>query len=303
MGIKRKKRILLLVNTSAGVGSARGKLYDIIKNLAVRDCEVTAYPILPEQGLDSEQLIAEYGKDYDVVMCCGGDGTLNHVIRGVMNAGLSCPIGYLPSGSTNDFARSIGIPGEVDENCRAVAGDHVFAYDIGKFNSVYFNYVAAFGAFTKVSYSTNQTAKNVLGYPAYILEGLHTLPESIFSRCHLEIEHDGIRERGHYLYGAISNATSVGGISSPVIKKASLNDGLFEVMLIQAPDSIVEVGEILTMLTTGNTDNQYIRTFTASHLQIKALNDVPWTLDGEYGGKPKIVEISVCPRAIRILVP
>ena len=167
MGIKRKKRILLLVNTSAGVGSARGKLYDIIKNLAVRDCEVTAYPILPEQGLDSEQLIAEYGKDYDVVMCCGGDGTLNHVIRGVMNAGLSCPIGYLPSGSTNDFARSIGIPGEVDENCRAVAGDHVFAYDIGKFNSVYFNYVAAFGAFTKVSYSTNQTAKNVLGYPAF----------------------------------------------------------------------------------------------------------------------------------------
>lgn len=301
--MNRRKKVLLLMNSAAGVGAARSKAYDIIKGLAVRNCQVTAYPILPEEGLESEQLIGELADDYDMIMCCGGDGTLNHVIRGMMKNSCTLPLAYLPSGSTNDFAKSIGVPADTDENCRVAAGTHTFAYDIGRFNTSYFNYVAAFGAFTRVSYATNQAAKNVLGYGAYILEGIHSLPESMTSRYHLRIEHDGGTEEGDYLFGSVSNATSMGGISSPAIKKASLDDGLFEVMLVSAPENIVEVGEIISNLASGSIDNQHIRMFHASRLHIEATEKVSWTLDGEYGGDLRKVDIKVCPRAIKIMVP
>lgn len=300
---KNEKKVLLLVNSAAGTGTARGKLYEIIEYRTTFGCQVVTYPVLPEKGLDSEEIIRRHGTENDIIMCCGGDGTLNHVISSMMRLGIMQPLGYVPSGSTNDFAKSIGIPGDLGENCKAIVKGDTFAYDIGRFNDAYFNYVAAFGAFTKVSYSTKQTTKNVLGYAAYILESIHSLPESMTSRCHMRIEHDGIVDEGYYLYGAISNATSVGGISSAMIRKASLNDGLFEVMLIAAPDNIVEVGEIITTLASGSTENRNVKLFTASHLSIQSIGDVSWTLDGEYGGTPESVEIEVCPRAIRMLVP
>ena len=292
-----------MVNSAAGTGTARGKLYEIVESLALQRCRVMVYPVIPEKGLDSEEILRRHGEENDIIICCGGDGTLNHVIGSMMKLGIHMPLGYVPSGSTNDFAKSIGIPANVEDNCRAITTGNIFAYDIGKFNSSYFNYIAAFGAFTKVSYSTKQTMKNALGYAAYILESIHSLPESMTSRCHMRIEHDGVTEEGYYLYGAISNSTSVGGISSPMIRKASLDDGRFEVMLISAPDNLMEIGEIITSLASGSTENRYVKLFTASKLHIQCMNDISWTLDGEYGGDPKSVEIEVCPRAIRLLVP
>lgn len=300
---RKKKRILLLVNSVAGTGSAKGKLYDVISELAVHHCETTVYPIIPEAGLESETIIQDCGNDYDVIMCFGGDGTLNHVIRGVLSAELSIPIGYLPGGSTNDFARSLGLSPDIKKACAAVIGENIFLYDIGRFNESYFNYVAAFGAFTKVSYSTNQGVKNALGYAAYILESIHTLPESVTSRCRLQIEHDGIVEKGEYLFGAISNSLSVGGLASPAIKNAALDDGMFEVMLIRAPDTVADLGEIVTTLASGSLDNRHVKVFTTEALKIMALNNVAWTLDGEYGGSPSIVNIRVLPKAVRIMLP
>ena len=288
------KKVLLLVNGTAGTGASKLNLYDILENLAVHDCMVTSFPILPEKGLTAERLIEKYGADFDTIMCAGGDGTLSHTIRGIMNAGLKKPIAYLPCGSTNDYARSLGISASVPENCAAAAGN----------NDSYFNYVAAFGAFTKVSYSTSQLAKNYLGYAAYILEGLLTLPENISSRCRMRISYDGGQEEGSYLYGAITNSISVGGMASPIIQRAKLNDGLFEVMLVSAPENlgIVELGDIVTTLASGSTDSPYIRVFQTGSLQIEALNHVDWTLDGEYGGCPQSVKVEVCRRAVRMLV-
>ena len=298
------KKVLLLVNGNAGTGASKLNLYDILENLAVHDCMVTAFPILPEKGLTAERLIEEYGADFDTIMCAGGDGTLSHTIRGIMNAGLRKPIAYLPCGSTNDYARSLGISASVPENCAAAAGNRTTAFDIGRFNDSYFNYVAAFGAFTKVSYSTSQLAKNYLGYAAYILEGLLTLPENISSRCRMRISYDGGQEEGSYLYGAITNSISVGGMASPVSQRAKLNDGLFEVMLVSAPENlgIVELGDIVTTLASGSTDSPYIRVFQTGSLQIEAMNHVDWTLDGEYGGCPQTVKVEVCRRAVRMLV-
>ena len=298
------KKVLLLVNGTAGTGASKLNLYDILENLAVHDCLVTAFPILPEKGMTAERLIGEYGADFDTIMCAGGDGTLSHTIRGIMSAGLKKPVAYLPCGSTNDYARSLGISASVPENCAAAAGNRTAAFDIGRFNDSYFNYIAAFGAFTQVSYSTSQLAKNYLGYAAYILEGLLTLPENISSRCRMRISYDGGREEGSYLYGAITNSTSVGGIASPISQRAKLNDGLFEVMLVTAPENlgIVELGDIVTTLASGSTDSPFIRVFQTSSLQIEALDHVAWTLDGEYGGCPQTVKIEVCRRAVRMLI-
>lgn len=298
-----RKKVLLLLNSSAGTGSARGMVFDILKYLTLGGCEVTAYPILPEVGLTSEKIIKARHRKYDVIACCGGDGTLNHVVSCIASLGLEIPVGYIPTGSTNDFARSLGIPSDLEKNCMAICGDRVFAYDIGHFNDQYFNYVAACGAFTKVSYATDQNIKNILGYGAYILSGILSLPESMSMHKHLIIEHDGEREEGEYVFGSISNTTSVGGLKSQLIRKSSLNDGLFEVILISAPESLVELGEIVTTLTSGSVDNKYVRVFKARKLHILSPDKAAWTLDGEYGGTPEEISMEVCPGRMKILLP
>lgn len=298
-----RKRVLLLVNPASGVGASRSMTFDIIRLLTIRGCEVTVYPILPNYGLISETIIRKEHERFDVIACCGGDGTLNHVVGSMARFGIRKPIGYIPSGSTNDFARSLGITDNLDRNCAAIAGKNYLDYDIGRFNDSYFNYVAAFGAFTKVSYETDQAVKNAIGYAAYILGGILSLPESIGVRCHLKILHDGIEEEGDYVFGAVSNATSVGGIASLPIQKASLNDGVFEVMLISAPDNIQELGETLAGLASGDTSNRHIKIFTAREIKISHKEKTAWTLDGEYGGTHREVSISVCPGRVRILLP
>ena len=298
-----RRKVLLLLNAAAGTGTARGMVFDLVKYLTLGGLEVTAYPILPENGLTSAAIIRAKHRDYDVIACCGGDGTLNHVVSSIASLGLDIPIGYIPSGSTNDFARSLGIPADPEANCRGICGNNIFAYDIGRFNDRYFNYVAAFGAFTRVSYSTGQSIKNVLGYGAYLLNGILSLPESMSMHSHLILEHDGGTEEGEYVFGSISNTTSVGGMKSALIRKASLNDGLFEVILISAPDSIRELGEIVTTLTSGSVDNKYVRVFRTRSLLIKSPDKAAWTLDGEYGGTPEEIHMEVCPARMKILLP
>lgn len=297
------KKVLLLLNAGSGTGQAKNRMFEILKELTLAGFEVTTYPIVPDRGMTSEKIIQQCVGRFDIIMCVGGDGTLNHVVNSVVQAGIREPIAYLPTGSTNDFARSLGIPAEPEEYCRALVAGTTFDYDIGRFNDRYFNYVAAFGAFTQVSYETNQASKNVLGYAAYLLQSIVTFPESIAMRCHLVIEHDGECEEGKYLYGAVSNTTSIAGIPSPLIRKSEMDDGMFEVTLIQAPDSLSDVREILTALASGKMDGDYVKVFRTDRLHIRVVDGAAWTLDGEYGGAPEEIDISVCPKRIRMIVP
>ena len=297
-----RKKVLLLVNSAAGTGSARQNTYRMVEVLACHGCEVTVYPILPGQGMTAENILAECEGRFDLTACCGGDGTLNHVICGLMALSHRPPLGYLPSGSTNDFANSLGVPYDLEAGCTAMADGRPFAYDIGRFNQTYFNYVAAFGAFTAVSYSTPQDIKNVLGHAAYVLKGILSLSENIGYRCHMKVEHDGQAEEDEYLYGAVSNATSVGGFTAPNAHRVQLNDGLFEVMLIKAPANLREVEQIVTALASGGS-SPYVRQFQTGFIRFSAFQRTAWTLDGEYGGTPDSVEITVQPRAMEILLP
>ena len=296
------KHIFLLVNPSAGMGAARERLFDILSTFAEEECVTTVGLILPEKGVTSDVLLREADDSRDIIVCLGGDGTLSRTIDGYVRLGLTRPIGYLPAGSTNDFARSLGIPGESTRGARAIARGKVFRYDLGVFNGRFFNYVAAFGAFTKVSYETNQAFKNVLGYAAYLLSALFTVGESVNVRCPMVIEHDGEKEEGSYIFGAVSNSTSVAGFRVPFDREARMDDGLFEVLLIRSPETFGDFTAIMGCLATGNLSSPFIEVFQTNELTLHSGNNTAWTLDGEYGGSPENIHISMLQRRIPLIL-
>lgn len=301
---KPLRKALVLVNQNAGTGNARDKVFRLISELVKLDYEVITYPIIPAKNITSENIIREYKKKVKLVACIGGDGTLNHVVNALMEATAkrkaSIPVLYIPSGTTNDYAKTLGISGDVTKIIHGVKKSRVYRLDIGSFEDKYFNYVAAFGAFTNVSYATPQDQKNLLGYLAYLINGVASAPASLQSRHHLKVIHDGASEEGDYIFGAVSNATSVGGFKTPALADASLSDGLFEVILIKAPDALPDIGEILMAAGDGNFDNPHIKIFRTGEVTFISDSDMDWTLDGEYGGARKEVTVSVIPKAIRI---
>jgi len=301
---KPLRKALLLANQNAGTGNAKGKVFQLVTELVKLGYEVITYPIIPGMNITSENIIREYKKRVKLVACIGGDGTLNHVVNALMEVTekgkASLPVLYIPSGTTNDYAKTLELSGDVEKVIRGVERSRVYRLDIGTFGDRYFNYVAAFGAFTNVSYATPQDQKNLLGYLAYLVNGLASAPVSLQTRYHLEVIHDGVTEEGDYVFGAVSNATSVGGFKTPALANASLSDGLFEVILIKAPDMLQDIGEILMAAKDGDFDNPHIKIFRTGEVTFRSDNDIDWTIDGEYGGARKEVTVSVIPQAIRI---
>ena len=298
------KRILAIVNFTSGTGAIRNRLPRLLELMSRNDALVTVYPIVPSKGLVSENVIDASCAQYDCILCCGGDGTLNYVINDVMNNHLSVPLAYIPSGSTNDFSKSLTGQrhADVDLALAAVNGDD-FPYDIGLFNGRYFNYVAAFGAFTAVSYETPQDMKNSLGYFAYVLSTIGRLGNDLGYKVHMKVEHDGITEEGDYIYGSVSNSISVGGIESSFLSDVKLDDGLMEVSLIKYPETITDLNNIISDLTSGSITHDNIRLFKTDHIRFIADEETAWTLDGEAGGSHTECSISVVEKAITMKIP
>ena len=299
------KRVLLLANTVSGTASAGHYIYNIIRELSRQDCLVTAYPIDPHEDMTAEKVIAEATGTFDAIVCYGGDGTMNHVINTMMTEGLDVPVCYVPGGSTNDFARSVyggTIPSQ-EEICDSVTDGKLFRYDIGSINGRYFNYVAAFGAFTHVSYSTSQNVKNAIGYGAYVLGVLAAIPESIGYRTHARVEYNGGVVENDFFIGAVSNTTAVGGMKPAVLNEARLDDGLFEILLIKTPEDIAELNDTLTQLTRGNIDNQLVTVIHTGAAKFTFAEDVRWTLDGEDGGSLSEAQFLVHPGAVGLMLP
>ncbi|MBR1476566.1 MAG: YegS/Rv2252/BmrU family lipid kinase [Lachnospiraceae bacterium] len=292
------KTALFLLNAASGKAQLKKYAYQISESLTLGGFLVTIFPINAEKGLTSELLEKELElSKYNLVVCGGGDGSLNHVVNLLMKLDKRPQLGYIPSGSTNDFARSIGIPTSIEAICKAITGGRSFTYDLGRFNDRYFNYVAAFGAFSEISYSTDQNFKNAFGHAAYILNAISKLPENINYKCHMRIEADGITEEDDYIFGAICNSTSVGGFNVPESGAVEFDDGKFELFLIKAP---VNVGDIAQMLPLG-ADNAYISFRQVKSVHIESDKPVGWSLDGENGGEWTDIDFSVVPRAIDIM--
>lgn len=274
------QKLLFIFNPHAGKGQIKNHLVDIVDEMVKAGFEVTIYTT--QAQADATRKVVEDGAGYDRIVCSGGDGTLDEVMTGMMQADLHIPIGYIPAGSTNDFANSLGIPKDMIKAAEHAVGDNLFACDLGDFNSDTFVYVAAFGLFTEVSYKTSQQLKNIFGHVAYIMEGVKQLRDIPSYR--MRVEYDGKIFQDEFVYGMVTNSVSIGGFKGMTGDDVKLDDGLFEVTLIRNPKNPIELNEILACLTNMIDDSDLIYSFKTDCVRITAKEEIPWTLDGEFGG-------------------
>lgn len=292
------KDLLFVINGHSGKGQIKNKLLEIVDLMIKAGYRVQVHTT--QEREDATNVVRERSKDYDLVVCSGGDGTLDEAVTGMMQSEVKRPLGYIPAGSTNDFANSLKIPKNMIRAAETAVAGSPFACDVGEFNGDYFIYVAAFGIFTDVSYATSQELKNVLGHVAYILEGakrLHTIKS-----YHMRVEYDGREIEGDFLLGMITNSTSVGGFKGMTGKNVKLDDGLFEVTLIHKPKNIIELNQIIASLTNLKDNTDLIDSFRADRVKFHAVEEIPWTLDGEYGGDHRDVEIINHCKAVDIVI-
>ena len=292
------RKLLFIINAHSGKGQIKNHMVEIVDRMVKAGFEVTVYTT--QESKDATRKVREDGAGYDRIVCSGGDGTLDEVMTGLMQAEISIPVGYIPAGSTNDFANSLGLPKRMLGAAKRAIGDRAFPCDIGSFNSDTFVYVAAFGLFTEVSYQTSQQLKNIFGHLAHLMEGvkqLHDIPSYT-----LRVEHDGETIEDEFIYGMVTNSVSVGGFKGMTGKDVKLDDGVFETTLIKRPRNPIELNQILANLASLVNDSGMIYSFKTDRVCITAEEEVTWTLDGEFGGAHREVEIRNLKQRVEILV-
>ncbi len=291
------KKMLLVVNPTAGMRKAARLLPEITAIFNRADYDVHTY-ITAAQS-DAECVVCARAAEMDLVVCCGGDGTFNETVSGLLRSGADVPLGYIPAGTTNDFASSLRLPLDPLKAAREIIDGAPQPYDVGMLGSRYFAYVASFGAFTKASYTTPQSVKNALGHTAYVLEGIQELSQ--IRNVAVRMELDGEEIAGNYLFGAICNSTSVGGILTLDPKQVDMADGQFEVLLVRAPKDFNEIRECIQALSTQKYNCGMITFRSARHVTVHASPDMPWTLDGEWEAGHSTVEVTNLHHAIRLI--
>ena len=293
------KKLLLIINPNAGLQKTRKALADLIAIFAEYGYLSTVC-VTARRG-DAVAFAQDYAGDYDLIVTSGGDGTLNETVTGLMRGGHKTPVGYIPAGSTNDFAASLGLSSDLLRAARDIMEGRPHPLDVGRFRDRYFCYTASFGAFTATSYSTPQNVKNVLGHAAYLLEGLKDLP-NIRPRA-VRLEADGQVYDGDYLFGAVCNSTSLGGVLKLSPGMVDMNDGLFETLLIRNPENAVELQNIITALASRNYDNPMLNFVRAARLVFRPEPGMPWTLDGEFAEGAAEVVVENLHSAIELMGP
>ena len=281
------QKLLFIFNPHSGKGQIKNNLVDIVDIMVKAGYDVTIYTT--QARADATRKVMEEAANFERIVCSGGDGTLDEVVTGLIKSDTNTPIGYIPAGSTNDFANSLGIPKEMVKAAEVAVGKNPFPCDIGDFNSDTFVYVAAFGLFTEVSYKTSQQLKNIFGHVAYIMEGakhLHDIPS-----YNMQVEYERHVFQDEFIYGMVTNSVSVGGFKGMTGTDVKLDDGVFEVTLIKKPHNPIELNEILACLTNMIDDSDLIYSFKTNEVKITAREQIAWTLDGEFGGEHEEVII------------
>ena len=291
------KKMLFVMNPFSGTRRANKYLADIITLFNQADYEVIIH-MTRGQG-DATEIVRQRAANVDVVVCCGGDGTFNETVTGILEAGAHVPVGYIPAGSTNDFAASLKLSGNVMQAAQDILEGQPVPYDVGKFGNRYFSYVASFGAFTRASYATPQSIKNALGHTAYVLEGINELSQ--IRNEHIRMEIDGQVVEDDFLFGAISNSTSVGGILTLSSDLVDLADGQMEILLVRAPRNLLEIPECIQAVQSQRYNCSMITFQSARRVRVFANPLMPWTLDGEREEGHEQVDVENLHHAIRIM--
>ena len=300
--MKDRKRLLFIMNPKSGLMLAPKHMAAIIEKFSAAGY-LTEVLMTTDKG-DARQFAEAYGGDTDVVVVSGGDGTFNEVVDGMITAGHKTDIGYLPTGSTNDFASSIGLPKNLMECVDTVINGKAVPIDIGSFNGRYFSYVASFGAFTSATYSVPQNLKNIFGHAAYVMGGIREITE--LKPIHAKFISD--KDTGHarvyegdYVIGAICNSKSLGGILHLENLGVDMSDGQMEVLLIKMPTDILMLSEIAMSMFSGSFQSGQIESFNASTLEVEIESGIHWTLDGEYEEGRQHCDIRTVPSAISVI--
>ena len=289
---------MLLVNPKSGKGISSSKLGEIVYRFALAGYSVTTHftEVNKVPALAKTQ-----GAKYPLLVCVGGDGTLSESVAGLMelDASRRPPIGYIPNGTANDMATTLALSNDIGEAVDTILYGETLPLDVGKFADRYFTYIAAFGAFTGVSYTTSQQAKRTLGHFAYVISGIGEL--SAIKPRHTIVEYDGGVIEDSFIFGAVTNSTSVAGVMRLNETDVDLSDGKFEVILIRNPISIQELFDILASITSHSYVSENIRLLHTSRVRFTFDEPVAWTRDGENGGEHRQIEITNCPRAVVII--
>lgn len=297
-----RKKLLFIMNPKAGVMLAPKYMAEIIECFS-KSGYLTQVLMTTGRG-DARDFAAEYGGESDIVVVSGGDGTLNEVIDGLLSEGFKTPIGYIPAGSTNDFANSIGLPKTIHECVGKILNGSAGPVDIGSFNGRYFSYVASFGAFTSVTYSVPQNIKNIFGHAAYVMGGITELAnlKSIHAKITLEpgTPEEEVHE-GDYVLGAVCNSKSIGGILNLEKLDVDMNDGLMEVLMIKMPKDLIELSDIAASTLGGTFKSDQIETYSARNVTVELDEGTHWTLDGEYEEGSGVCEIKTLESAISLV--
>jgi len=292
------KKLHLIINPTAGIRQGRRFLPDMISEFNRAGWLCTVF--VTEKRGDAVDYTRAQAGDADLIVACGGDGTLNEVISGLQLGGHATPVGYIPCGSTNDFASGLGLPTQPLKAARAIISGNPHTLAVGLFGEDrYFSYTASFGAFTGVAWSTPQNVKNVLGHAAYVLEGIRSLAD--IRPIHMKITADDQRFENDYIFAAICNSTSLGGVLKLEDSEVHMNDGLFEAMFIPFPPDLIVLNQILTALRTHHYDDPSLHFLRASRFTFEGAPEIKWTLDGEEADGASIVEIRNIRNAITIV--
>ena len=291
------KKMLFLMNPFSGQKRANRYLADIFLLYSQAGYDVTVH--MTTGPGSAREAVRRLGTDMDLIVCCGGDGTFNETVTGMIESGVKVPVGYIPAGSTNDFASSLKLSTNIMQAAKDVLEGEPVAYDVGKFGDRFFSYVASFGAFSRTSYTTPQSIKNALGHTAYLLEGIQEISQ--IRKEHVRMEMDDQVVEDDFLFGAICNSTSIGGILTLDPKQVDMADGLLEILLVRAPQNLTEITECIQAVQNQTFNCSMITYRSAPSVRVFADPEMPWTLDGEREDGRREVEVRNLHRAIRLM--
>ena len=296
----QNKKLIIIANPCSGRAKIKNDLLKIVEIFSNADYDVTVYPTKARGDATDKAASLKEG-EFDRIVVCGGDGTLNEVITGVMRSGIKCTLGYIPLGTLNEWSSGLKISRNAITAAKDIVNGVETDLDIGKFNDKYFSYTASFGAFTEASYSAPQEVKNVLGQAAYLFEGVKSLGN--IKPIHLKFKCDEKEIEDDFLFGAISNSMSVGGIVKFKDSVVKLNDGKFEILLIKNPSSLIQLQSIVDGILRKDLNRNGIEFFHTNEITVTGGEDVAWTLDGEYSAGEESVTLTNIPSAIHLIVP
>jgi diacylglycerol kinase (ATP) len=292
------KNMMLIVNPMSGRGRSSAALGDLISIFGTADYAVTVFMTTPERGAD--YYARNHSDKFEIIVCIGGDGTLSNLANGLMLVPSPPPVGFIPMGTANDVARTLCLPSDINKAAEIILTGTPKAIDVGSYNENYFMYIAAFGAFTEVSYTTPQKTKRALGHLAYILEGLSSMPN--IRPVHAAVEYDLGFFKDEFIFGAVTNSTSVAGLLKLDSQDVSLSDGLFELILIRPPESIRETGDIITDILTQKFQHKKVLFMHSREIKFEFDDETAWTRDGEDGGSHKSISVVNHKKALRIIL-